>query len=58
MPYEGLMQMRLEDGIDATRREDYLNEDEFATVFGMPRAAYVALPTWKKTLLKKKVHLF
>ena len=27
----------LQDGIDPTRREDYLSDEEFAKVFGMAR---------------------
>eukprot|EP00033_Pygsuia_biforma_P000337 GCRY01000410.1.p1 GENE.GCRY01000410.1~~GCRY01000410.1.p1 ORF type:complete len:799 (+),score=281.68 GCRY01000410.1:122-2518(+) len=43
---------------DKTQLELYLEDDEFATVFGMSRADYEKMPKWKKQNLKKKVNLF
>ncbi|KAJ7976768.1 Villin-2 [Quillaja saponaria] len=45
-------------GIDFKRREAYLSDDEFQTVFGMTKEAFYNLPRWKQDLLKKKVELF
>ncbi|RDX72501.1 Villin-2, partial [Mucuna pruriens] len=42
------------DGIDHKRREAYLSEEEFNTVFGMAKEAFYKLPGWKKDMLKKK----
>ncbi|KAG1669905.1 hypothetical protein FOA52_002431 [Chlamydomonas sp. UWO 241] len=56
--YDELMKLRLEDGIDPTRREEYLSDAEFSTVFGMGRDVYRALPQWKRTQHKKAVGLF
>ncbi|XP_010554831.1 PREDICTED: villin-3 isoform X2 [Tarenaya hassleriana] len=45
-------------GIDFKRREAYLSEEEFQTVFGMTKEAFNKLPRWKQDLMKKKVDLF
>ncbi|XP_010545843.1 PREDICTED: villin-3-like [Tarenaya hassleriana] len=45
-------------GIDFKRREAYLSEEEFQTVFGMTKEAFTKLPRWKQDLLKKKMDLF
>ncbi|XP_058723957.1 villin-3-like [Vicia villosa] len=45
-------------GIDLERREAYLSDEEFQTVFGMAKEAFYKLPKWKKDMLKKKFELF
>ncbi|PPR82507.1 hypothetical protein GOBAR_AA38211 [Gossypium barbadense] len=45
-------------GIDLKRREAYLADNEFQTVFGMEKEAFYKLPKWKQDLKKKKVGLF
>ncbi|KAA3465195.1 villin-3-like [Gossypium australe] len=45
-------------GIDLKRREAYLSDNEFQTVFGMEKEAFYKLPKWKQDLKKKKVGLF
>uniref|UniRef100_A0A1J3I126 Villin-3 n=1 Tax=Noccaea caerulescens TaxID=107243 RepID=A0A1J3I126_NOCCA len=45
-------------GIDFKRREAYLSEEEFKSVFGMEKTAFCKLPRWKQDLLKKKFDLF
>ncbi|CAH2063838.1 unnamed protein product [Thlaspi arvense] len=45
-------------GIDFKRREAYLSEEEFKTVFGMEKEAFYKLPRWKQDMLKKKFDLF
>ncbi|XVF75781.1 hypothetical protein PTKIN_Ptkin13bG0214500 [Pterospermum kingtungense] len=45
-------------GIDFKRREAYLSDEEFQTVFGMAKEAFYKLPKWKQDMLKKKVDLF
>ncbi|KAK8562117.1 hypothetical protein V6N13_148759 [Hibiscus sabdariffa] len=45
-------------GIDFKRREAYLSDEEFQTVFGMEKEAFYKLPKWKQDMLKKKVDLF
>ncbi|VYS55217.1 unnamed protein product [Arabidopsis thaliana] len=45
-------------GIDFKRREAYLSEEEFQSVFGIEKEAFNNLPRWKQDLLKKKFDLF
>ncbi|KAJ1376737.1 Villin headpiece [Sesbania bispinosa] len=45
-------------GIDLQRREAYLSDDEFKTVFGMEKEAFYKLPRWKQDMLKRKFELF
>jgi len=61
-PYEQLTSDKgkdeLPEGVDATKREDYLSEDDFVQYFKMARDAYAKLPKWKKGGLKKAAKLF
>ncbi|KAK8445877.1 hypothetical protein SEVIR_9G402100v4 [Setaria viridis] len=45
-------------GIDYKRRETYLSESEFQTVFGMTKEEFYEQPRWKQELQKKKADLF
>ncbi|CAL0310599.1 unnamed protein product [Lupinus luteus] len=45
-------------GIDLKRRETYLSDEEFETIFKMTKEAFSKLPRWKQDMLKKKVDLF
>ncbi|KAJ3676276.1 hypothetical protein LUZ60_003688 [Juncus effusus] len=45
-------------GIDLKRREAYLSDTEFETVFGMSKEKFYAQPNWKREMQKKKVDLF
>ncbi|PNY08474.1 villin-2-like protein [Trifolium pratense] len=45
-------------GIDHKRREAYLSDEEFQTVFGMVKEDFYKLPRWKQEMLKKKLELF
>ena len=45
-------------GIDMARKESYLSEREFETVFGLTRDAFEKLAEWKRKDAKKKVGLF
>ncbi|KAF5473270.1 hypothetical protein F2P56_009894 [Juglans regia] len=45
-------------GIDLKRREAYLPDEEFQTIFGMTKEAFCKLPKWKQDMQKKKVDLF
>lgn len=40
------------------QQEEYLSAEEFATVFGMDREDFRALPPWKRINLKKACKLF
>jgi hypothetical protein len=58
IPLASLKALRLEDGIDATKKEEYLSAEEFEAAFGMDRGAWGKLPAWKRADAKKKVGLF
>lgn len=45
-------------GIDFKRREAYLSEEEFQTIFGITKEAFYKLPKWKQDMQKKKFDLF
>ncbi|XP_074574968.1 villin-2-like [Curcuma longa] len=45
-------------GIDYKRREVYLSEAEFQTVFGMTRELFYEQPKWKQDAQKRKKDLF
>lgn len=45
-------------GIDARKREDYLNDDEFVSTFEMSREEFLKIPKWRQVQLKKLAKLF
>ncbi|XP_017436371.1 villin-1 isoform X2 [Vigna angularis] len=45
-------------GIDLTKREVYLSNEEFREKFGMPKSAFSKLPRWKQNKLKMSLDLF
>ncbi|KAJ6912710.1 villin-3-like [Populus alba x Populus x berolinensis] len=45
-------------GIDFKRREAYLSDEEFQTVFGVTKEAFYKMPKWKQDMQKKKFDLF
>ncbi|KGN59352.1 villin-3 [Cucumis sativus] len=45
-------------GIDFKKREAYLSDEEFQTVFGTTKEAFYKLPKWKQDMHKKKADLF
>ncbi|KAK7387220.1 hypothetical protein VNO78_27824 [Psophocarpus tetragonolobus] len=45
-------------GIDLTKREVYLSNEEFREKFGMPKSAFSKLPKWKQNKLKMSLDLF
>ncbi|KAE8782114.1 villin-2-like [Hordeum vulgare] len=45
-------------GIDYKRRETYLSDTEFQTVFGMNKEEFYQQPRWKQELQKRKADLF
>lgn len=57
-PIEVLKGEILPPGVDKTKKEHYLSDEDFAEVFGVARNEYLAMPQWKRTDLKKKVGLF
>ena len=57
MSYEEL-KANSRSGLDPSRKEEYLDEATFKSLFNMDLAAFAALSKWKKDELKKKVGLF
>eukprot|EP01134_Creolimax_fragrantissima_P001082 CFRG1082T1 len=45
-------------GVDPALKEDYLNDADFHTVFGISRAEYINMPKWRRIALKKNTPLF
>lgn len=45
-------------GVDPTRKEDYLSNEDFERIFGTSLSEFKALPEWKKQNLKKANGLF
>jgi len=56
--YEELLSSELPTGVDATKLEFYLSDEEFQTVFHMTRSEYEKIPEWKRGPIKQKVYLF
>uniref|UniRef100_A0A803VCP5 Villin-1 n=1 Tax=Ficedula albicollis TaxID=59894 RepID=A0A803VCP5_FICAL len=45
-------------GVDPSRKEDHLSNEDFQAAFGMNRSAFSSLPLWKQQKLKKDKGLF
>ncbi|XP_048455330.1 villin-1 [Rhincodon typus] len=48
----------LPQGVDPTRKEEYLSNEDFLIVFNMSRMKFNAMPEWKQRNLKKEKGLF
>lgn len=48
----------LPEGVDPTKKEQYLSEDEFKKILGVSKSEFNAMPAWKGNNLKKKAGLF
>ena len=46
------------EGVDKSRKEDYLCDVDFKTVLGMGREEWGKIAKWKKQQIKKKVGIF
>jgi len=44
--------------VDIAKKEDYLSPEDFQQLFGMTKAQFNALPSWKRKDKKQKVGLF
>ena len=44
--------------MDAAKKEQYLSDEEFLTVFEMTKAKFAEIPVWRQKQLKKAVGLF
>ncbi|XP_059429312.1 villin-4-like [Corylus avellana] len=59
-PYERLKVISSDPvaGIDVTKREAYLSDEEFLEKFGMTKRAFYGLPKWRQNKLKMSLDLF
>ncbi|NWH36962.1 VILI protein, partial [Chloropsis hardwickii] len=60
-PLDVLVNTSAEDlprGVDPSRKEDHLSDEDFQATFGMKRSAFSSLPLWKQQKLKKEKGLF
>ncbi|XP_030969070.1 villin-1 isoform X2 [Quercus lobata] len=59
-PYEQLSVISSDPvaGIDVTKREAYLSDEDFQDKFGMTKRAFYELPKWRQNKLKTSLHLF
>lgn len=57
-PLDQLQGMKAEDGIDPAKKELYLSDEEFASVFKMGKSEFGTLAAWKQTRAKKDCGLF
>ncbi|XP_052021980.1 advillin [Apodemus sylvaticus] len=48
----------LPEGVDPAKKENYLSEQDFVSVFGITRGQFAALPGWKQLQMKKERGLF
>lgn len=46
------------EGIDPTRKEAYLSDEDFTKVFGMPADKFYELKKWKQQELRRAKELF
>ncbi|DBA74375.1 hypothetical protein WJX77_007523 [Trebouxia sp. C0004] len=60
-PYKELKDLRIENGIDPTCKEEYLTEEDFSVVFNkwdLNRTQFKAQPVWRQRMQKQTVGLF
>ncbi|XP_020640277.3 advillin [Pogona vitticeps] len=59
-PLEVLLsnQEELPEDVDPAKKENFLSDEDFLRVFGIPREEFAAFPTWKQLLIKKEKGLF
>jgi len=58
LSYEVLKRRPLPAGLDRTKLETYLSDEEFETVFKSTRAQFAKLPVWKQKATKNELGLF
>ncbi|KAF6202763.1 hypothetical protein GE061_003165 [Apolygus lucorum] len=57
-PISELTALPLPAGVDPTRLEEYLTDQDFESLLDVSKEEFKELPTWKQTNLKKKTGLF
>jgi hypothetical protein len=56
--YAELQQDPLPPGVNPKKLEMYLSDQDFETVFKMPRSQFIKLPAWKADRLKQQANLY
>jgi len=56
--WEELKQRPLPDGVDPSRLEKYLSDDDFVAHLGLSREDFMAAPRWKQLEIRKEKGLF
>jgi len=56
--YDDLVNNKVPETVDLTRKEQYLNDADFKTHIGTTREEFSGLPQWKQNNIKKKTRLF
>uniref|UniRef100_A0A8C8I2H0 Villin-1 n=1 Tax=Oncorhynchus tshawytscha TaxID=74940 RepID=A0A8C8I2H0_ONCTS len=60
-PVDKLLNCQTEDlpeGVDPTKKEEHLSNDDFALILGVSRVEFYSMPNWKQQNLKKEKGLF
>uniref|UniRef100_A0A8C7Q9X8 Villin-1 n=1 Tax=Oncorhynchus mykiss TaxID=8022 RepID=A0A8C7Q9X8_ONCMY len=60
-PADKLLNCQTEDlpeGVDPTKKEEHLSNDDFALILGVSRAEFYSMPNWKQQNMKKEKGLF
>merc|ERR1711862_772325 len=56
--WDELKQRPLPDGVDPSRLEKYLSDDDFVAHLGLNREEFMAAPRWKQLEIRKEKGLF
>lgn len=56
--YDELLKKEYPKGIDTSKLESYLNDEEFVTVIGHSRDDFYKLPLWHQQKIKREMKLF
>jgi advillin len=57
-PLDQLQENPPPEGVDVTKKEMYLSDEDFKEVFGMTKDEYMKYPEWKRISMKKEHDLF
>lgn len=58
LPYEELKKADVPEGVDPTKKEQYLSDTDFEKILGSPRGVFNQMKTWKQQQLKRAAGLF
>merc|ERR1712087_335636 len=58
LPYEELKKADVPEGVDPTKKEQYLSDTDFEKILGSPRDVFKQMKAWKQQQLKRAAGLF